>query len=71
MEKLVLPATDIYIPTLNDTHQDYEVLFSIFKQATKQRTDIRFDFSWCKFLRPNAVAFRVYIKERGRIIFPL
>lgn len=47
----------ILIPTLNDSTGDFERLFSIWDQANDYFLDVRFDFSGCRFLRPNAVAF--------------
>jgi hypothetical protein len=47
----------ICIPTLNDSASDFERLFSIWEQTTNYFEDVRFDFSHCGFLRPNAVVF--------------
>jgi hypothetical protein len=47
----------VFIPTLNDSAADFERLFSIWDQANDYFLDVRFDFSGCRFLRPNAVAF--------------
>jgi len=47
----------IQIPTLNDRAGDFEQLFSIWSQINDYFEDVRFDFSRCRFLRPNAVAF--------------
>lgn len=47
----------IQIPTLNDSPQDFARLFGIWNEANVYFEDIRFDFSQCRFLRPNAVAF--------------
>ncbi len=47
----------IHIPTLNDRPDDFAWLFQIWKEANDNFEDIRFDFSHCNFLRPNAVAF--------------
>ena len=46
----------VQIPTINDSPNDFEQLFSIWKQVN-DHVDVRFDFSGCRFLRPNAVAF--------------
>jgi hypothetical protein len=47
----------IRIPTLNDMPHDFARLFGIWNEANDYFEDIRFDFSQCRFLRPNAVAF--------------
>ncbi len=47
----------IQIPTLNDSPPDFARLFEIWNEANDSSEDIRFDFSRCRFLRPNAIAF--------------
>jgi len=47
----------IQIPTLNDNPQDFTQLFGTWSEANDYYADICFDFSVCRFLRPNAVAF--------------
>ncbi len=47
----------IFIPTINDTPQDFENLFAIWNQVKGYYEDVIFDFSKCGFLRPNAVVF--------------
>lgn len=47
----------IHITTINDTPGDFEKLFGIWNQANDYFEYVRFDFSRCGFLRPNAVAF--------------
>ncbi|MDD4997159.1 MAG: hypothetical protein PHI99_03355 [Syntrophales bacterium] len=47
----------IQIPTINDAPADLERLFSLWNQANDYSEEVRFDFSHCRFLRPNAVAF--------------
>ncbi|MBF0553255.1 MAG: ATP-binding protein [Nitrospirae bacterium] len=47
----------INIPRINDTPSDFEILFKIWSQINGYEEDVRFDFSRCYFLRPNAVAF--------------
>ncbi|WP_089727283.1 ATP-binding protein [Candidatus Thiosymbion oneisti] len=47
----------IRIPTLNDGPHDFARLFGIWSETNDYFEDIRFDFSHCNFLRPNAVAF--------------
>lgn len=50
----------IQIPTLRDKPQDFEQLFDIWTKVDgccKDGRDIRFEFSRCSNLRPNAIAF--------------
>lgn len=47
----------IHIPTINDKQDDFVKLFDIWSQANGYSSDVKFDFSDCNFLRPNAVAF--------------
>ncbi|WP_422881369.1 hypothetical protein [Pantoea agglomerans] len=54
---MLLP-TKIPIPTLNDEKKDFFFLFELFDLLKKSPTYYHeLDFSFCKFLRPNAVAF--------------
>jgi len=47
----------IKIPRLNDGSNDFRKLFEIFDSVKELNENIKFDFSLCVFLRPNAVAF--------------
>jgi signal transduction histidine kinase len=48
----------LYIPTLNDDPKDFACLFKLWAEVRRcQSPVIVFDFSHCRFLRPNAVAF--------------
>lgn len=47
----------IQIPTLNDRPHDFARLFGIWNETNDYFENIRFDFSLCRFLRPNAVVF--------------
>jgi hypothetical protein len=47
----------LHIPTINDGLTDYYRLFKIWSEVGLLPSGVRFDFSQCKFLRPNAVAF--------------
>ena len=67
-------AHTVSIPTLNDSTADFERLFSLWSQANDYFEDIRFDFSGCDFLRPNAVAFlgglaRLIESRLGTVVF--
>ena len=67
-------AKVIQIPTINDSPDDFERLFSIWNQANDYFEEVRFDFSRCHFLRPNAVAFlgglaRLIASRQGTAIF--
>lgn len=68
MKKITLP-----IPTINDyTTDDFDVLFSLWNQINNDNLDVTFEFSRCKFLRHNAVAFlgglTRLIQARGGIV---
>jgi hypothetical protein len=67
-------AKVLSIPRLNDSTADFEQLFSLWSQANDYFEDIRFDFSGCDFLRPNAVAFlgglaRLIESRLGTVVF--
>ena len=67
-------AKVLSIPRLNDSSADFEQLFSLWSQANDYFEDIRFDFSGCHFLRPNAVAFlgglaRLVESRMGTVVF--
>jgi len=64
----------ISILTINDSSWDFGKLFSIWSQVNGYFEDVRFDFSSCHFLRPNAVAFlgglsRLIELRKGRAVF--
>lgn len=64
----------IHIPRVNDGRADFATLFSIRNQANKDFENVRFDFSRCRFLRPNAVAFlggltRLIESRQGKVEF--
>jgi len=64
----------INIPTINDRNIDFEQLLSIWNQSNDYFENIRFDFSSCNFLRPNAVAFlgglaRLIESRMGSVVF--
>ena len=61
------------IPTINDyTTADFDVLFNLWNQVNNDNLDVTFEFSRCKFLRHNAVAFlgglTRLIQSRGRVV---
>ncbi len=45
------------VPTVNDSTSDFERLFALRSSVNGDVEDVRFVFSDCGFLRPNAVAF--------------
>ena len=47
----------IFIPTLGDTPSDFKKLFEVGTEAYAAKSDICFNFSTCKSLKPNAVVF--------------
>ena len=64
----------IHIPRINDERSDFASLFNIWGQVNDYFEDVRFDFSQCGFLRPNAVAFlgglaRLIESRAGAVVF--
>ena len=48
----------IYVrETINDSLSDFDYLFDLWSQMHKDRLNVIFDFTYCRFLRQNAVAF--------------
>lgn len=45
------------IPTINDAPSDFDRLFHLWSQVNDDYLEVEFDFSLCRFLRQNAVAF--------------
>lgn len=45
------------IPTINDDLDDFDRLFQLLAQTKDEFPNVIFDFSGCRFLRQNAVAF--------------
>jgi hypothetical protein len=67
-------AIVIRVPTINDSRQDFEQLFSLWSQTNGYFEEVVFDFSGCFFLRPNAVAFlgglaRLIKSRMGEVVF--
>lgn len=54
---VIVPQKVIYIPRINDGTADFAELFRIWDEVNDYFEDVKFDFSQCSFLRPNAVAF--------------
>jgi len=64
----------IQIPRINDGSRDFATLFSIWSHFNDYEQHVRFDFSQCGFLRPNAVAFlgglaRLIESRMGSVVF--
>ncbi|MGN7611902.1 ATP-binding protein [Magnetococcales bacterium HHB-1] len=62
------------IPRVNDSLSDFQWLFKIWNQANESKVDVRFQFSHCDFLRPNAVAFlgglaRLIQYQQRKVVF--
>ena len=59
----------IHLPTLNDGRYDFLQLFDIWRKIDENPREVIFDFSKCRFLQQNAVAFlgglARLIEERG------
>jgi len=45
------------IPTINDGPGDFDRLFGLWEEIKEPSGDVTFDFTRCRFLRPNAIAF--------------
>jgi len=67
------PVT-LRVPTINDTPLDFDKLFQLWDQVQDDALDVTVDFTHCRFLRQNAVAFlgglaRLIENRSGRVIF--
>ena len=64
----------LQIPTINDNLSDFDKLFELWGVVKGCSSDVKFDFSECDFLRPNAIAFlgglaRLVKSRNGRVTF--
>lgn len=66
----------IYVPRLNDGHEDFVAMARIWRDvdAAGDGAEVRFDFTHCAFLQPNAVIFlgglaRVLGSRGGKALF--
>ena len=62
------------IPTINDEPQDFSCLFQLWQKVQSNTEEVIFDFSHCRFLQQNAVAFlggltRLIESRGGKVIF--
>jgi hypothetical protein len=62
------------IPTINDKPRDFDCLFQLCTQVNQDCSEVILDFSKCRFLRPNAVAFlggltRLITSQGREVIF--
>jgi len=62
------------IPTINDKPVDFDCLFQLWQQVNQDCSEVILDFSKCRFLRPNAVAFlggltRLITSKGGKVNF--
>lgn len=60
--------------TFNDDLADFQSLFWLWSEVNDDCLDVTFDFSYCRFLRQNAVAFlgglaRLIEDRGGRVVF--
>lgn len=63
-----------YIHQINDESADFNQLFQLWRRLNGDNLDVRFDLTWCSFLRQNAVAFigglaRLIEYRGGRVSF--
>jgi hypothetical protein len=47
----------VKIPTINDGPTHFKLLFDLWQRLKNEKSSVRMDFSSCKFLKQNAVAF--------------
>jgi signal transduction histidine kinase len=64
----------LQVPTINDQLEDFDRLFELWGQVKSDCLDVTFDFTHCKFLRQNAVAFlggmaRLIESRQGKVTF--
>jgi len=52
-----LEKITLQVPTINDDPHDFDLLFWLWGQVNGDYLDVEFNFTWCRFLRQNAVAF--------------
>lgn len=67
-------AITLTVPTINDNPDDFDRLFQLWSQVNGDGLDVTFDFSRCRFLRQNGVAFlgglaRLIVYRGGRYRF--
>jgi hypothetical protein len=64
--------TVIPIGRINDDPGDFHSLCQIWQKAMGAEDDIAFEFTWCDFLRPNALVFlgglARLLQQRGRMV---
>ena len=63
-----------FVPTLNDTLWDANLMFGMWQRLGGGGQQVEFDFSACRFLRQNAVAFlgglaRLIEHRGGQVVF--
>lgn len=63
-----------YVPTLSAKSADCGSLFTLWREYGRVTHDVTFDFSTCRFLRPQAVAFlgglaRLIEHRGGKVVF--
>lgn len=64
----------LQVPTINDGPHDFDRLFTLWNQVNDNNLAVVFDFSSCKFLQHNGVAFlgglaRLIEYRRGSVLF--
>ncbi len=67
-------AITLQVPTINDDQVDFDRLFELWQKSDGSYKNVRFNFSSCHFLRPNAVAFlgglaRLIESRMGTVFF--
>lgn len=72
LEGIDMAAPDV--PTINDHSHNSDRLFTLWEQARGDGLEVAFDFTYCRFLRHNAVAFigglaRLIQSRDGQVTF--
>ncbi len=67
-------SVTLKVPVINDAPREFDKLFSLWRKVDADRLNVTFDFTRCRFLRPNAVAFlgglaRLVERRGGRYEF--
>lgn len=66
----------VSVPTIGDRPEDFDRLFGLWQQVNGDCLDVRFNFSGCRFIRHNGVAFigglaRLIQNRAGKCFFDL
>ena len=54
---MTLERRILAVPTINDDPPDFDRLFRLWSQVNDDSLEVEFNFTRCRFLQQNAVAF--------------